>query len=295
MTSLRRRPPRFQKPRRSSLAEIHLAVLLFGLAGLFGKWIILPATLIVLGRAFFGAVFLYILMKIRKENLRPGSDKHYFQLILVGFILAFHWVAFFQSIQLATVAIGLLTFSSFPIFTTLLAPLFFKDGIKLLDIILAVITFIGVVIVLPDLNFQSSYTRGFLWGILSGASFAVLSLLNKKQVASYSGRFVALYQNGIAALVLIPFLFIESYSFSTYNLALLVLLGVVFTGLSHSLFINGMKTVKAETASIIASLEPVYGILAALILLGEVPALNEIIGGAIILSATLMATFFSSK
>jgi drug/metabolite transporter (DMT)-like permease len=119
--------------------------------------------------------------------------------------------------------------------------------------------------------------------------------LNKKQVATYSGRFVSLYQNGVAALVLLPFLFIEFFTFSTYKLILLVILGVVFTGISHSLFINGMKTVKAETASIIASLEPVYGILAALVLLGEVPALNEIIGGIIILSATVMATVLSFR
>jgi drug/metabolite transporter (DMT)-like permease len=277
------------------LLQIHIAVLLFGLAGLFGKWIILPATIIVLGRAFFAALFLMLFMWLKRERMFPNTQKGYKILVLLGIILAFHWVAFFQSIKLATVAIGLLTFSSFPIFTTLLAPLFFKDRIKLSDLLLAFVTFIGVAIVLPDFDFQNTYTRGFVWGILSGASFAVLSLLNKKQVATYSGRFVSLYQNGVAALVLLPFLFIEFFTFSTYKLILLVILGVVFTGISHSLFINGMKTVKAETASIIASLEPVYGILAALVLLGEVPALNEIIGGIIILSATVMATVLSFR
>ena len=74
------------------------------------------------------------------------------------------------------------------------------------------------------------------------------------------------------------------------DVLLLALLGIVFTGIAHSLFIKGLAYVKARTASIIASLEPVYGILAAALLLGASPALREISVGVIILGAALYAT-----
>lgn len=69
-----------------------------------------------------------------------------------------------------------------------------------------------------------------------------------------------------------------------------MLLGVVFTGLSHSLFIDGLKSVSAKTASIITTLEPVYGIAAAALLLGEVPGIRMIAGGAVILGAAAYET-----
>lgn len=70
----------------------------------------------------------------------------------------------------------------------------------------------------------------------------------------------------------------------------MALLGIVFTGVAHSLFIKGLATVKAQTASIIASLEPVYGILAAALFLGELPTARELYGGTIILGAAIYAT-----
>jgi drug/metabolite transporter (DMT)-like permease len=70
----------------------------------------------------------------------------------------------------------------------------------------------------------------------------------------------------------------------------LALLGIVFTGVAHSLFIRGLAHVKAQTASVIASLEPVYGILAAALLLAEMPTLRELAGGVVILGTALYAT-----
>lgn len=82
---------------------------------------------------------------------------------------------------------------------------------------------------------------------------------------------------------------------SAKDWGLLVLLGVVFTGVAHSLFIGGMKHVRAQTAGIIASLETVYGIISAALLLGEIPSLRELAGGAIILGTAAYSTLRSSK
>lgn len=116
--------------KNKSLIEIHLAVFLFGLLGIFGKLFSLPSIIIVLGRVFFSSVFLLIIMLYFKENIKLKQQKHYFYLVIMGVILAIHWSTFLKSIQVSTVAIGLLTFSTFPVFVTFLEPFFSKKKLS---------------------------------------------------------------------------------------------------------------------------------------------------------------------
>ena len=276
--------------KNKNLMEIHSAVFLFGLSGLFGKFLMLPSTIIVLGRAFFSSIFLLILILYVKKELKLKKKKHYFYLIIMGVLLAIHWSTFFESIQVSTVAIGLLTFSTFPVFVTFLEPFFLRERLKLFDVLIAIVTLLGVMLVIPKFQFGNSSTKGVMWGIVSGFTYAILSMLNKRFVKEYSSIVIAFYEQSIATIVLIPFLFLNKPIFSLKDILVLVLLGIVFTGISHSLFINGLKNIKTQTASIIASLEPVYGIVFAVFLLREIPTLREILGGIIILSTVFYST-----
>ena len=277
------------------LFEIHIAVLFFGLAGLFGKLVNQPPTVIVFGRVLFAMAFLLPAIWYLKHSLRLNRTRDYFALLLQGFILAVHWSTFFQSIQVSTVAVGLITFSTFPIFVTFLEPVFFKEKLRPADVALALVTFTGVVLVVPAFNLDNTTTQGALWGITSGLTFALLSIMNRKYARAYSSLVVAFYQDAAAALFLLPFLFLPAPAMTLPDMLRLALLGIVFTGVAHSLFIRGLAHVKAHTASIIASLEPVYGILAAALLLGESPAIRELAGGAIILGTALYATTRKEK
>jgi len=272
------------------LLKIHIAVLFFGLAGLFGKLVDQPPAVIVFGRVFFAMAFLLPALWYRKQSLRLDRTADYLALLFQGLILAVHWVTFFKSIQVSTVAVGLITFSTFPIFVTFLEPIFSKEKLKPADVALALVTFMGVVIVVPAFSLDNTTTQGALWGITSGLTFALLSIMNRKYARSYSSLVVAFYQDAAAALFLLPFLFMPTPAMTLPDMLLLALLGIVFTGVAHSLFIKGLAHVKAQTASIITSLEPVYGILAAAIVIGAIPVLRELTGGAVILGAALYAT-----
>ncbi|MDF2571552.1 MAG: putative permease [Sporomusa sp.] len=276
-----------------SLIQIHIAVLLFGLSGLFGKLVALPAILIVLGRVFFASIFLLCVLVYLKIDIKLKQQNHYFCLAIMGVILAIHWVAFFESIQLSTVAIGLLTFSTFPVFVTFLEPYFFKENIKGSDVMVALITFLGVMLVIPEFQLKNNLTQGVLWGITSGFTYAILSMLNRKYVIEYSSLVIAFYEQLIATIILIPFFFLQRPMVHFSDIFLLILLGIVFTGMSHSLFINGLKSIKTQTAGIISSLEPVYGVVFAVFLLREIPTLQEILGGIIIIGTVLYSTIKS--
>ena len=275
---------------RRGLMEAHFAVLLFGLAGLFGKWLTLHPLAISLGRVCFAVPFLYVIMRARGERIRLNQRRDYVVFLLLGIVLAIHWTAFFMAIQLSSVAVGLLTFSTFPVFVTFIEPWLLKSAFRLQDVLIALVTMVGVSLVIPDFNFSNQVTLGALWGILSGLTFALLSVLNKKYVAQYPSRQVSLYQFAAAALVLLPVVIPLKPVLDGRSLVLLAILGVVFTGISHTLFISSLKRINAQTASVIASLEPVYGILATVVLLGEVPGLREVAGGLIILSMAFVVT-----
>lgn len=278
------------KAKRRDLLEIHIAVLFFGLAGLFGKLVVLPSTIIVFGRVFFATIFLALVLLYLKQGVRLRKKQDYFFMALMGVILAVHWVTFFQAIQVSTVAIGLLTFSTFPVFVTFLEPFFFREKLEFKDILVAFLAVVGVALVIEEFEIRNSMTRGALWGVASGFTFALLSIMNRKYVKQYSSIIVAFYQDSMATVVLLPFLFLARPVFRPTDILLLSILGVVFTGLAHTLFIKGLTSVKAQKASIIACLEPVYGIIAAILLLGAIPTLKVILGGVIILSAAFYAT-----
>ncbi len=276
--------------KRHGMLEIHSAVFLFGLAGLFGKLLTLPPLVIVFGRTLFASITLSIILFSLTIPIRTKSRQDLTVLILLGAILAIHWITFFHSIQISTVAVGLLTFSTFPLFVTFMEPYFFKEKLRLFDMIMAGCVLLGLTLVIPSFDLHNNITQGAFWGTISGFTFAVLSILNRKYVSTYPSIMIVCYQNWIATVILLPFLFFTDVSLQTSDYLLLVILGVFCTALAHVLFIKSLVHVKAQLASITASLEPVYGIIFALVLLGEVPAFRTILGGGIILGTITLAT-----
>ena len=280
---------------RRSLPAIHLAVLLFGFPGLFAKWIPLSPPLIVLGRVVFAALTLAVVMFARKISFRIAPVRDLLLCALCGILLAVHWSAFFEAVRVSSVAVGLLSYATFPAFTVLLEPGLARERLDRSNLLFAAVTLFGVFLVVPRFTFAEPVLRGVLWGLLSGATFALLAVLNKSLSRRQSSLRIALYQDVFAGIALLPFLFRATPNWTGRDLALLVVLGVACTALAHTLFIRGMRGVNAQTASLVASLEPVYGILFALILLGEVPTVRTVLGGAIILGAVLLVTLRAAK
>ena len=281
--------------KKQSLLEIHAAVVLFGLAGLFGKWLAFSPFLIVLGRVFFASLALFLIFLFSKQDMRISPKKNYAVFILLGFILALHWVAFFQSIQISTVAIGLLSYSSFPVFTVFLEPLFFKEKLRISRLMFALLCVLGIFLIIPRFDLTDSVYQGVLWGLFAGFTFSILTILNRKLSQIYSSLLITFYQDLWATLFLLPFFFIIRPHLNGKDILLLLVLGIFCTALSHSLFIKGMRLIKAQTAAIISSLEPVYGIIMALFILKEDPSLRTILGGIVILGTTFAVTWKGAR
>ena len=276
--------------KRKSLIEIHFAVLLFGLAGLFGKWIALSPIIIVFGRVLFASITLGLFLLLTEQKIWVSVKKVNFLLGILGLILSFHWISFFQSIKVSTVAIGLLSYSSFPIFTSFLEPLILKEKFNLTDLFLSIIAFAGISIIIPEFKIANKITQGVLWGLASGLSFSFLSIINRSLSRRYSSLIIAFLQDLVATFLLLPAFLLLKPAIDLKNLILLAILGIICTALSHTLFIKGMRYIKARSASIISTLEPVYGIIFATLFLKEIPNLRTLLGGALIILAVFIVT-----
>ena len=273
--------------RRRAVLSVNFAVLLFGLAGLFAKWIQLPAIGITFGRVLFSSITLGIYTLVRKQSFRIADRKDFCFLLCAGVVLALHWWSFLESIQLSTVAIGTITFSSFPLFVTFLEPLLFHQTLKKRKVLTAVIILIGVLITIPEFSLENHMFLGILAGMISALSYAVLTIMNKSAARKYSSTITAFYEQATAAVVLLPFVAGAKLQPSLSDLALLLVLGVITTALAHTLFISSLRALPAQLAGVCSSLETVYGILFALLLLGELPSVREIIGAVVIVGAVV--------
>lgn len=278
-----------RKPWRG-LVFANVAVLFFGLAGVLGKLSVLPAPLIVFGRVFFASLVLLPLCLFQHVPLRPKRRRDGLLLCGLGILLALHWTTFFQSINVSSVAIGLLSYSSFPLFTAALEPLLLHQRPSHVQIVAALLILVGIYLLVPSFTLQNQTTLGVAWGVLSGATFALLSVLNRGLGRSYASPAISLYQDGTAAIVLLPALFLTASSslWTLRELLILLILGVVCTALAHTLFIASMRQITAQSASLLASLEPVWGIIFGILLLDSIPTPKTLLGGTIILVATLL-------
>lgn len=269
-----------------SMIFINIAVFLFGLAGLFAKWIDVPAIGITLGRVFFSSISLYIYSFIVKENIRV-EKKHFILLVISGIILAFHWWSFLYSIQISTVAIGTITFSTFPLFITIIESIR-NQKISILELVSSLLIILGVFITIPEFSLSNDMFVGIIIGILSALSYALLTLMNRYFSIYYSSTTIALYEQSSATVILLPTLLFINSTPTFKDISLLIFLGIVTTALAHTLFITSLKNVEAHKAGIISAMESVYSILLAYLFLHEIPTVREIVGAIIIISVVIM-------
>ena len=280
-------PPHFSPG--GALVACHAAVALFGFAGLFGKWIAWDPVAIVLGRTATAAIVLAFVVRYRRGALRlPVAST-----LPNGVILAIHWVAFFAAIQVSTVAIGLLGYASFPLFVPWLERAMLGIPIRRVKLLGAALVAVGLVLLVPEFTWASHTVRGLAWGILSGFMFALMTVRTRKLAPDRWSSEMALWQNAIAALCVLPIVLWQGGvggPVDAAELGKVLLLGVFCTALAHTLYTASLARLPASMVAVCAALEPVYGIALAWWLLREVPNARTLAGAALLVIAAIIAS-----
>ncbi|MEZ2877095.1 DMT family transporter [Pseudomonas lundensis] len=281
---------------RTALGALHIGALMFGLTGVFGKLAAASAAVIVLGRAGFAVIALAGFAALsRRTRWYSLTLKDARSLLISGGLLAAHWVSFFVAVKVAGVAIATLGFASFPAFTVLLEGLIFRERIRFNEGVLVMLVSVGLVLVTPSFDLASQATEGLLWAIASGLTFSLLSLNNRANAGRVPAVQAAMWQNAVVALCLLPFAAPQLSSVRPLDWLWIGLLGVLCTGVAHSLFVASLAVIKARTAAVVFALEPVYGITLAWLLFHETPTLRMLLGGALIIIAIVVSSRLASS
>ena len=240
-------------------------------------------------------MFLFLFCKFKKLNIRVKSKKDLPTILLGAVLLGAHWVTYFYALKLSNVAIGMLSMFTFPVITALLEPLFTKSKLNPIHVLLGVMVLLGIYILAPEINFESNYLKGILFGVFSAFSYAIRNLILKRHVQAYNGTVLMVQQSLIVSVLLLPVLFSYDTSNVSSQWPYLIVLGLVTTAIGHSLFISSLKHFSVSTASIIGSAQPIIGIVFAYVFLSEIPTLNTFLGGALIIGTVVIESIRSRE
>lgn len=296
-----------KNPHVSALAAAHGVAVLFGLTGILGALIRFDAVAITAGRAGFAATALLVLALVQRRPLLQGLGPRRAGIVLAsGFLLAVHWITFFMAVKVGGVAVATLGFASFPAFIALLDVMLFRERIGRAEGTMLALVTLGLVLVTPSFDVGDQGTVGLLWGLASGLSFAGLAICNRRGNRGMDAIQVAFWQNLVVALLVLPLLGLglappqiahsqAPSSWVTGAAAIdlvswfwLAVLGVLCTGLAHTLFVKSLEALDARSAGMIISLEPVYAIACAWWLFGEEPSGRMLVGASLIILATVL-------
>ena len=279
---------------RNALLAIHLGALMFGLSGVLGKLADSTPLIITFGRAFFAVLALLLVARLLPASGARPDWRQRCGLAFGGLLLGAHWLTFFVAVKIAGVGIATLGFASFPAFTVLLEGLLFRERTRVVEFAMVALVCTGLLLVTPQFDLASGPTAGLLYGVLSGLLFALLSLLNRAVTRGLDPVRAALWQNLAILVGLLPFSWAAVPAVPAQGWRWLALLGVLCTGLAHSLFVASLRVLKARTTSVIFALEPVYGIAFAWWLFDEQPTLRMLLGGTLIIVASIVTSRLKS-
>lgn len=276
-----------QNPPRSSFegyGEIITASVLWGLAGIFAKKIAgMSAQSIIFYRVAlaFAIIFLFLLISGNLNRVRLKDKKAY--LLLFSILQAATMLAYFTSVLKASVSVAVLLLYTAPVYITVLSPLLLKESLTRRGIIALILSLAGIVLIVDPAKLEFSQSAGILAGMLSGIAYAFQVMTSKYISRTYAGYTQAFWGFMVAALLLLPVGAAPAVVVSG-NITYLVLLAIFPTILAVSLYFNGLKKVKASSASILGLIEPVSAVILAVLILGEKLTLPVITGGALILA-----------
>lgn len=282
-------------PVKKSLGSLHLTVALLAGTALFSRLIPLSATDITFARALVAAVCLFLLVKISGQRLRLNSKHDYLIALGLGLLMAGHWVTYFAAMQYASVSVGMIALFTFPMISVLLEPFFEKTRLVWQDVASALVVFWGIYLIVPEANLNNDVFLGIVVGVFSAFLYALRNLCHRRYFAHYSGAQAMAYQTLVITLAVAAFASDALWQASTNTYWLLLLLGTLFTALPHALVASILQHLRVKTFSLVACMQPFYGVVFAMFILHEQPNWQTLCGGVLVLSAALYETINAQK
>ena len=254
--------------------QIHLHFLVFiaGFTAILGKLITNSPISIVWHRMFIALIVIFLFVAITRKKLKT-SYQNIFKYAILGFVISLHWITFFMSIDYSNVTIALSMMSTTAFFTSFIEPFFFSRKIIAHELLLSILVIIAIFLIL---NSELNYSVGIILGIFSAFFASIFSVLNGLLIKNEKAYKISFYEF-LFGVVFISILLIITgrlddlliESFFSVNYLYISILGVVCTAYAFIAAVYLLNYITPYSAVLTYNLEPVYGILLALIIFGE--------------------------
>ena len=281
-----------QNDNLKSYLHLHVIVFIWGFTAILGKLISLEALDLVWYRMLFASVIMTFVVLLSKEKVKVPFN------VLIGFIvsgiiIAAHWLTFYQAIKVSNISITLACLSTGAFFASILEPIFYKRKVIWYELLFGIIVVVGLGIIF---NVETKYTTGIYLAVTSAFLSALFSVINGKYAKEYDPNIISLYELSSGVFFISIYLFFAGsftpafFAISINDLIWLFLLSSICTAYAFSASVKVMKFLSPFTVMLTINLEPIYGIILALLIFKDGEEMTPLFYvGAIIILATVIA------
>lgn len=279
--------------------KLHFLIFIWGFTAILGALISLEAIPLVWYRLTLTIPFLLIWFWYKKISIRINF-KAFLRFLFLAAVISLHWYSFFHAIKVSNVSITLIALSTGAFFTSLLEPIFFKRRVSFYEVLFGVL----IIVILYFMNRVDSFAlQGMLWGLLAAFTSAIFSVINGLYVKTYKPELITFYEFGLGAVIISFVLLwqggfsVDFFHLSTSDWVYLLILASICTAYAGLTSIKLMQHLSPYTIMLSINLEPVYGIILALIIFGEKEQMNPAfyIGGVLILGIVILNGLMKMK
>ena len=283
-----------QNAEQRALFSLIFSMVIFGTIGIFRRHIALSSGVLAMARGFIGAAFLLLIIALKREKLSKAAIKKNFRLlILSGACIGLNWILLFEAYRYTTVATATLCYYLAPIFVIMASSFILKERLSNRKVLCVLVALAGMVLVSGVL--QTGFgglaeMKGVLFGLGAAAFYASVILMNKKiiDIPAYDKTIVQLV---CAATVLVPYVLLTgelaAAEWSGIGFVLVLVVGILHTGVTYALYFGSMTQLKAQTVAIFSYIDPIVAILLSAVLLQEKMDGLTILGTVMILGAAV--------
>lgn len=282
--------------KKISYLSIILSMTIFGSIGIFRRFLPMSSALLAFFRGLVGALFLLLFCLCTGKKQFDQSVRKKLPLLLVsGGLIGFNWILLFESYNYTTVPTATLCYYMAPVIVLLLSPLFLKEKLTAKKAVCAVLSLFGIVLVsgiLKEGGIGKTDLKGILFGLGAALLYAAVIMLNQKlgTLSAFSKTILQLFS---ASLVILPYLLltegVPSVRYSLPTLGLLLLVGILHTGVAYALYFGSMSALNAQSVALLGYIDPVVAILLSALILKEPFGFSEAVGALLILGSSLVA------
>jgi len=271
--------------------HLHFLVFIAGFTAIIGELVSIKSVPLVWYRMLIAGIMMFLYLKYIRAKLKISIGT-FIKFSIAGIIIALHWITFFEAINQSNVSITLAMFSTGAFFASFIEPIFFKRGIIWYEMLFGIIVIIGVWLITQT---EMHYINGILLGIASALFSTLFAVINGRFIEKHTASVISFYEFLSGVIFISIYLLLKGdfdaafFVLSQSDWIYILILASICTAYAFIAAVYVMKYISPFTVILTYNLEPIYGIILAIILFPEKEKMSpQFYIGAILIISTVI-------